>query len=112
MKTIIYRKIDLAYVGMIPKGSTFDSELQLNVFPNFKGKKEDYATLDVPYDYFKLEIKDGVVVAVEIDAPPIIIPEVPPTPIEILQYENAKLKQQVAKLDKALLDVVFKLNTP
>lgn len=98
MKTIIFRKTDLLVVGMIPEVGTFDSELKLNVLPNFGGKKEDYATLDVPYDYFKLEIKDGVVVAVEVAAPPLPPEPANPPTMEDLKRENEMLQASVMEL--------------
>lgn len=115
MKTIIYRISDGFHAGTIPEGGTFENELQLNVFPNFGGHKEDYGSLDVLFDYFKLEQVSGGVIAVEIEPPPISDSE--PSKEDLMGLELAKIKldnfqnlltinQLGADLTKAKLDII------
>lgn len=101
MKTVIYRISDLFHAGTIPVGGTFDSEWQLNVSPNFCGNKEDYAILDVPYDYFKLERIDGKVVAVEINPPPIPAPL--PSESELLMDYVVNVDYRVTMIELGII---------
>ncbi len=47
---VVYRKSDLACVGTVTNGMTFEQEIETNVIPNFGGVAEDYdfTTEEIP----------------------------------------------------------------
>lgn len=69
MNRVVYRKSDLTLVGTLVAGMTDIQEINISVIPNFGGKEEDYDSLDVPFDYFRLEEVNGEVVALELEPP-------------------------------------------
>lgn len=88
MITVIYNKITLQPVGTLASNETVEQGIEEAV-SNFEGTVDDYAALDSPFDYFKIEVVDGVAVAVEIPKPP---EQEVLTPIERLERENAELR--------------------
>lgn len=102
---IVYRMSDLKIVGTVVPNMTPNQEIELTAIPNFGGTKEDYATLDVPFDYFKLEIVDGEVVAVELPPSDESKIEQEPSEADLLGMEITKMKLDRAK-DKQLIDTL------
>jgi hypothetical protein len=113
MSIKIYRKSDLQIVSTVPEGITPERDFEINV----GGDINNYGFIDVSIPHFRLERINGVVVAVEIDAPPIIIPEPEPTKEDLMGIEIAKMKlvnfqnlqtinQIGADLTKAKLDII------
>jgi hypothetical protein len=92
MKIAIYRKYDLWVVGYANDKSKYEEQLRLNVFPNFGGMQDDYAYLEIPYDNYNIEVKDGKLVVVETDPPEPVEPEVPIDPMTQFGAEIVKLK--------------------
>jgi hypothetical protein len=106
MTTIVYIKSNLKPVATIASNETFKMVVAKDVVTNFGGKESDYASLDVPFDYFKLENVNGEVQAVEVE-PSAPEPQ-PPSEIELLKQENEQLKGRLDEMDAALFDVIIK----
>jgi hypothetical protein len=106
MTTIVYHKNTLQIVGTLASNETVKQMMKKDVIPNFGGKEEDYASLDVPFDYFRVENINGVVQAVELE-PPAPEPQ-PPSEMELLKQENEQLKGRLDEMDAALFDVILK----
>lgn len=101
MTTIIYRIDSLQIVGTLASNETVEQVIEKDVIPNSKGSAEDYASLDVPFDYFKLELVNGEVVAIELD-PPEPDPQ-PPTAKDILMDYIVDVDFRVTMIELGLI---------
>ncbi|TQR21787.1 hypothetical protein [Psychrobacillus vulpis] len=77
MNTFIYHKDTLNIVGMLNAHTSYEKELELNVFPNFGGNTNDYDIIETEFDYITLEKVDEIVKAKEY-----VIPVEPQEPTE------------------------------
>lgn len=93
---VIYNKTNLQIVGTLANNETVEQVIKKDVIPNFGGKANDYDFLEVHYEYFKLEVTDGKVVAVEIEPPS--SPNQKPSEIDLLRQENQMLQASVMEL--------------
>lgn len=93
---VIYNKINLQIVGTLANNETVEQVIKKDIIPNFGGKVNDYDFLEVLYEYFKLEVMDGKIVAVEIEPPP--TPDPKPSEIDLLRQENQMLQASVMEL--------------
>jgi precorrin isomerase len=88
MKKIIYRKSDLACVGVVQENTTFEWEMGHNVIPNFGGTIEDYDWCETGINRVKLVKNGNEVQAVERE--------------DTKEEKQEKILRQLAELDKTI----------
>ncbi|WP_313798797.1 hypothetical protein [Cytobacillus sp.] len=93
---VIFNKTNLQIVGTPANNETVEQAIEKDVIPNFGGKANEYDFIEVHYEYFKLEVMEGTVIAVEIEPPP--LPEPKPSELDLLRQENQMLQASVMEL--------------
>lgn len=101
MRLVVYQKQTLQIVGTLASNETVEETIEKDVIPNYGGVIEDYDYIEVAFNYFKLDLVDGEVVAIEIPPPP---PEPqPPTDTEILMDYVVNVDYRVTALELGII---------
>ena len=101
MMRVVYNKETLQIVGSPASNETIEQFIEKDVLFNFGGITTNYTSMEIPYEYFRLERINGEVVAVELKTPE-SEPQ-PPTETEILMDYVVNVDYRVTALELGII---------